>query len=121
MDIFLRQYTLAITEAGFGITIDGGSRQMATLLMENEVISKYSVSHIKADSHLIHSYTLKLQTSFLTNLFSIVGSADICTVYEQFDTSSNGGISHVDGIWIFCFCQSIVSLNNDIITTNRNK
>ena len=37
VDIFLRQYTLAITEAGFGITIDGGSRQLATLLMENEV------------------------------------------------------------------------------------
>jgi hypothetical protein len=37
VDIFLRQYTLAITEAGYGISVDGGSRQLATLLMENEV------------------------------------------------------------------------------------
>ena len=56
VDIFLRQYTLAITEAGFGTTVDGGSRQLATLLMENEVISKYSVSYIEADLHLKQNY-----------------------------------------------------------------
>ena len=37
VDIFLRQYTLAITEAGLGSAVDGGPRQLATLLMDNEV------------------------------------------------------------------------------------
>ena len=37
VDIFLRQYTLAITEAGLGSAADGSPRQLATLLMDNEV------------------------------------------------------------------------------------
>ena len=37
VDIFLRQYTLAITEAGLGSVVDGGPKQLATFLMDNEV------------------------------------------------------------------------------------
>jgi len=37
VNIFLRQYTLAITEAGLGSAVDGGPKQLATLLMDNEV------------------------------------------------------------------------------------
>ena len=35
--IFLREYTLAIIEAGAGGAADGGSKKLATLLMDNEV------------------------------------------------------------------------------------
>ena len=37
VNIFLRQYTLAVTEAGLGSAVDGGPKQLATLLMDNEV------------------------------------------------------------------------------------